>query len=207
MPEKTYPNWCDKFDSMDATVYKSTESGNIHRVILKKNNGTMLDIRFTDKDVSVLGEFGYFIFKGNIQNPRTFFCGTYSNYSYWEEKLECAPKDHYERPINENAIIANLKKHLMDYCGIEWNPEEDPIYSDRDTGESWYDAITDAAQYNKWEIESENIGSIVDCSEEPDARYQYVCDGLQFASNFMRENNVWVRLETETSIHWDKPKE
>ena len=206
--ELEYPKyWCDKFDSLDAKVYDSADGKTIHQVIVKKNNGTMLDVRFTDKDVTILGEFGYFIFKGNIQNPRTFFCGSYSNYSYWEEKLECAPKDHYERPIDEDLIVSNLKNHLKEYCDIDWNPEEDSIGSDRSTGESWYDAISDMSGTNQWDRDSEDIGSIVSSSEEPDMRYQYVCDGLQFISNFMRVNSVWVRLETEMSIHWDKPKE
>ena len=44
-------------------------------VDFRNSGGYPIHVRFTDKDVSVIGDYGCWVFKGNIVNPYRFFCG------------------------------------------------------------------------------------------------------------------------------------
>lgn len=144
-----------------------------------------VSVRFTSTDVVVLGDFGCWVFKGNIRCPLQFFSGNHTNPGYWAEKLEAAPQSHYDRPVDENAIhdalLAEAEYHNINVKNLEG------LCSGRDSVESWIDTLTDMKEALDWRIDNEELYSIVSNSTEPDKRYLIVCEFVQKAANLIME--------------------
>lgn len=164
-------------------------------VDIKKDEKTYdCSVRLTFSDSVVYeGDMGFFIFQGNINKPRTFFCGTLANYDYWHQKLECASGQHYDRTVDQDLALNHIKEFLKHNCAIEegsdeYNEIDDYFYTvDSDSVNDWAERWIEFNSHNDISMEPlECYSEINDCCHE-DGRYIYACDLLQWASNKMQE--------------------
>ncbi len=145
--------------------------------------GCPVIIRFTEHDVTVLGDYGCWVFKGNIVNCYSFFRGDHTNPGYWEEKLEAAPKFHYDRTIDADALHKAL---LEEYPETIKEDDLEHLESDRNSLESWYDTVDDLNYRKGWGLEMEYLyGTMQSCIVE-DQAYLRVCELVQNAANFIK---------------------
>lgn len=145
-------------------------------------------VRFTNTEVVVLGDYGSWVFQGNIRKPLEFFRGGHTNPGYWHEKLEAAPREHYERRVVAENIVESLKEDAEEY-----NVDiEDLKYlgAPRDSPESWYDYLCQLRDEHDWCFDNEYIASIVDGAVEEDGRYLRVCEFVQRAANIIWEREL-----------------
>lgn len=172
-------------------------SGDIIEAYLEKAGHYPVWIRFSPTDVSVYGDYGFYIFKGNIVKPLTFFCGDKTNPGYWSEKIESAPSYYYVRNIDEDRLKENLKVFLEDNGLSELVDDVDDLCADRDTPESWYDVVTDLV----WSKDSTvSVSDVIDSSISPCHTYLLVCDILQAVSNYMLDNKIVDALKNTQTI-------
>lgn len=145
-----------------------------------------VSVRFTAEDVTVLGDYGCWVFKGNIRKPLLFFSGDHTNPGYWEEKLEAAPGEHYDRNVDEDA----LRQALLDSADEFGIKEADLacLASSRDTAESWYDTVDDLRTQCGWDMCDEDVSNVVNNSRKPDTRYLIVCEFVQRAANIIMDH-------------------
>lgn len=149
-----------------------------------------IHIRFTDKDVSVIGDYGCWVFKGSIVNPYRFFCGNHINPDYWAEKLEAAPRHYWDRGVDEDLLKKTLLEDYADY-GVT---KEDLEYlcADRDSIESWGDVLIDLNDEKGWGIEHEDLWHTVTGCKAEDWCYLQVCELVQTASNYLRDTKQGI---------------
>ena len=157
-------------------------------VNFRNSGGYPIHVRFTDKDVSVIGDYGCWVFKGNIVNPYRFFCGDHINPSYWEEKLEAAPRTYWERGVDEELLKKTLLEDYADY-GVT-KEDLDELGSDRDTVESWGDSLVEMNRWKGWDISDEDLWMTVSGSIAESWCYMQVCELVQTASNYLRDRNL-----------------
>lgn len=173
------------FNLTDTLTY--TPNRACHEVKFVNRMGCPIYIRFTKYDVTVLGDYGCWVFKGNIVNCYSFFRGNHTNPGYWEEKLEAAPKFHYDRTIDADALRKALLEEYPDTI-----KEEDLEYleSDRDSLESWYDTLYELNSEKGWDLEMEYLyGTMQSCIVE-DQVYLQVCELIQYAANYLKTQGV-----------------
>lgn len=173
------------FNLTDTLTY--TPNRACHEVKFVNRLGCPIYIRFTKYDVTVLGDYGCWVFKGNIVNCYKFFRGDHTNPGYWEEKLEAAPKFHYDRTIDAEALRKELLEEYPDTI-----KEEDLEYleSDRDSLESWYDTLYELNSEKGWDLEMEYLyGTMQSCIVE-DQVYLQVCELIQYAANYLKTQGV-----------------
>lgn len=158
-----------------------------HEVTFYNKLGCPIHVRFTKYDVTVVGDYGGWIFKGNIVNCFNFFKGNHTNPGYWEEKLEAAPKFHYDRTIDGDKLRKAL---LEEYPDVIKEEDLEHLESDRDTIESWYDTVYDFNNSKDWDLEMEDLyGTMQTCIVE-DQLYLRVCELVQFVANYLAEQGV-----------------
>lgn len=173
---------------------KSTMECNPSKQYIEVNfynrGGYPIHIRFTDKDVSVIGDYGCWVFKGNIVNPYRFFCGDHTNPGYWAEKLESAPRHYWDRSVDEDLLKKTLLEEYADY-GVTAEDLEN-LCSDRDTIESWGDAVIDMNDEEGWGIEHEDLWQTVTDCKAVDWGYLQICELVQAASNYLRDTKQGI---------------
>ncbi len=168
-------------------------------VDLKKAEGIYdysVKITFNNnEDGSIIyeGDVGFFIFRGNICRPLTFFCGKEINPGYWKQKLECAERDFYcvevDQDLAKKNIIDEIQKSYEEDQHLIESFDDDFIYPGQDNPEAWYDAIQKYSEDNDLEWDFETIGSIVESSIPDNYRYIYACRVLQWVSNKLKEDS------------------
>lgn len=159
-------------------------------VNFKNRGGYPIHIRFTDKDVSVIGDYGCWVFKGNIVNPYRFFCGDHINPDYWAEKLEAAPRHYWDRSVDEDLLKKTLLEDYAEYGVTEESLEG--LYADRDTVEAWGDAVVDLNDSLGWDIGHESIWETVTNCKTEDWCYLQICELVQTASNYLRDTKQGI---------------
>ena len=142
-------------------------------------------VRFTNTEAVVLGDYGSWVFQGNIREPLTFFAGNHINPGYWHEKLEAAPRDHYYRNVDARIVREELVKIAEDH-NINVKDTE-TLMAPRESPEAWYDYLREMREDLDWRIYDEDIISIIDSATEEDGRYLCVCEFLQKAANIVME--------------------
>lgn len=145
-------------------------------------------IRFTDKDVTVVGDYGCWVFKRNIVNPYRFFCGGYINPDYWAEKLEAAPRTYWERGVD----VDRLREALLKTCGNSGVTKEDleELESLDDTIAAWGDALVNLSVLKGWDVDASDLWSLVVACKAEDWCYMRVCELVQRASNYLKANGI-----------------
>ena len=157
-------------------------------VTFHNRGGYPIHIRFTDKDVTVVGDYGCWVFKGNICNPYRFFCGNHINPDYWAEKLNAAPRTYWDRGVDEDRLKKTLLEEYQDY-GVTAEDLEH-LCSDRDTIESWGDAVIDLNDLKGWDISHEDLWMTVTGCIADDWCYLQICELVQTASNYLRDHGI-----------------
>lgn len=145
-------------------------------------------IRFTDKDVTVVGDYGCWVFKGNIVNPYRFFCGYHINPDYWAEKLEAAPRTYWERGVDEDRLRETVLKMYGNSGVTESDLEE--LESRDDTIAAWGDALVNLGVLKGWDVDASDLWSLVVACKAEDWCYMRVCELVQWASNYLRSNGI-----------------
>lgn len=173
------------FKLTDTLQYNPSKT--CHEIKFFNRMGCPIYIRFTKYDVTVVGDYGCWVFRGTIVNCFNFFRGDHTNPGYWEEKLEAAPRSHYERTVDADE----LRKALLDEYPEEIKEEDlDRLESDRDTLESWYDTVMELNDRKGWGIETEYIyGTLTSCIVK-DQLYLRVCELVQYAANYLHDQGV-----------------
>lgn len=144
-----------------------------------------------DSSIIYEGDVGYFIFRGNICCPLTFFCGKEINPDYWKQKLECAERDFYcvevDQDLAKQNILDEIHESNEDDQYLIESFDDDFIYPGRDNPEAWHDAIQEYSENNGLDWDFETIDSIVESSIPDNRRYIYACCVLQWVSNKLKE--------------------
>ena len=173
------------FNLTDTLQY--TPNRTCHEIKFHNRLGCPIIIRFTKYDVTVVGDYGCWVFKGNIVNCYKFFRGDHTNPGYREEKLEAAPRHHYDRTVDADDLRKTL---LEEYPDVIKEEDLEYLESDRDTLESWYDTVMDLNSEKGWDLETEYLyGTIQSCIVE-DQLYLRVCELVQFAANYLGTQGV-----------------
>ncbi len=121
-------------------------------------------------------------------NPYRFFCGDHINPSYWEEKLEAAPRTYWERGVDGELLKKTLLEDYADY-GVT-KEDLDELGSDRDTVESWGDSLVEMNRWKGWDISDEDLWLMVTDCKATDCCYLQICELVQAASNYLRDRNL-----------------
>lgn len=175
----------NNFDIMSTIEYMPSAA--CAEVRFRSSMGCPIYVRFTKNDVVVLGDYGCWVFKGNIVNCYQFFRGNHTNPGYWAEKLEAAPQSHYNRTVDAAALCKALLENYPDTI-----KEDDLEYlvSDRDSLESWYDTVYDLNCRKGWDLEMEDLyGTMQSCIVE-DMLYLKVCELVQCAANYLTDKHI-----------------
>ena len=174
------------FNLTDTLQYNPSKT--CHEIKFFNRMGCPIYIRFTMYDVTVVGDYGCWVFRGNIVNCYLFFRGDHTKPDYWEEKLEAAPRSHYERTVDAEE----LRKALLDEYPEEIKEEDlDRLESDRDTLESWYDTVMELNDSKGWGIETEYLYSTLTSCIVKDQLYLRVCELVQYAANYLHDQGVY----------------
>ena len=145
-------------------------------------------IRFTDKDVTVIGEYGCWVFKRNIVNPYRFFCGGHINPDYWAGKLEAAPRTYWERGVDEGRLRETILKMYGNSGVTEEDLEE--LESRDDSIAAWGDALVNLSVLKGWNVDASDLWSMVVACKTEDWCYLRVCELAQAASNYLKANGI-----------------
>ena len=175
----------NEFKLTDTLTYTPNKA--CHEVKFVNRIGCPIYIRFTKYDVTVLGDYGCWVFKGNIVNCYTFFRGDHINPGYWEEKLGAAPNFHYDRTIDADALRKQLLEEHPDVIKEE---DVEDLESDRDSLESWYDTLYEWNSRKGWDLEMEDLYGIMQSCIVEDQVYLRVCELVQYAANYLKTQGV-----------------
>lgn len=187
--------WSDRYEDrmnlLDMKYKKIFWEGDI--LCLYKNNEKSLTehikIHFMDNMILITGDYGVWIF-GRMENPKSFFRGTYLQPGYWSEKLLSVSswgglKDDM---INSDDLIEEIIKH-MELYEVPENKRliilEQLQYCDYlEAGDTaTFDEVKSAFEYANVDIESMDIGEMIEYCREYTGPYLYICTVLQWIEN------------------------